>query len=369
MRLPQDLSWRGGLFWLVIFAAAGILVAAFVIVSGLYNVSATVKHFAVTERLIKLALNRSIAAHSRNDPPADLDREDFVKLGARHFELGCAPCHGAPGDPRKPIMQQMYPAPPDLAGAVSKWKPGELAWIVENGLKFTGMPAWAGHGRKDEVWPLVAFLRRLPGMKPQDYARHAGAIGAIRNGDPKLCSACHGDGEREPVADTAPALAGQPRAYLRRALLEYRSGERQSGMMEPLAAALDDAAIERLAAHFASEPVASDRGRPTGGEVGRGRVIATSGRPDAQVPPCLACHGKGASTQFPRLHGLSADYILTQLRLFQSGVRDKTAFGAVMATVARRLTPDDMDDVAAYFAASDRPGRAGNEGEAPGGGR
>ncbi|MCT7373982.1 c-type cytochrome [Chelativorans salis] len=329
--------------------------------SGFYNVSALKRHYVVVERAIQFALNRSISTHSTGDAPNNLDDENLIRLGARHFQLGCAPCHGMPSGDGNPIMQEMYPAPPDLSHAASKWDAAELGWIIQNGVKFTGMPAWAGLHRQDEIWPLVAFLQYLP--SEEVYADTIGGLASPTADETtpadraSLCVACHGDGQRLPVSDKVPSLSGQTAAYLRRSLFDYRADRRQSGMMEPIAAALDDQAIERLAAHFSAQKVPKDIAGTAQNGIERGRRIAVSGQPDAHLPPCLSCHGSSGSDRFPRLGGLSRQYILGQLRLFQSGVRSESGFAAIMSTVAQRLTPEQMEDVATYFAAADRPVR------------
>lgn len=369
MGFPRDLSWRRGLFWLTLFLATGIAGGTLFVALGVYNVSASVSHFFVTERIIKFVLNQSIRTHSPIDTPEQLDNASLARLGARHYQLGCAPCHGTPGRRENPIMQKMYPAPPDLGGVALKWEPSELAWIIQNGLKFTGMPAWAGQNRKDEVWALVAFLRQLPDMTENDYAALASGQYAVSSETPalpsqpinrELCISCHGDEENPPISANVPALSGQTAAYLRRALTEYRRDQRQSGMMEPIAAVLNDAEIDRLANHFARHETWTGRQRQSDrGNIERGRKIATAGQTEAGVPPCLACHGSEASERFPRLRGLSQEYIVGQLRLFRSGARDQTAYGSIMSSVAKRLTPEQIDDVAAYLATDPETRRTG----------
>ncbi|WP_367716633.1 c-type cytochrome [Nitratireductor sp. GISD-1A_MAKvit] len=348
MRLPLDLRWRRGLLWLVIFLAAGLLGGALFILSGIYNVSASVRHFLITEKIINFTLDRSIAFHSDDDQPENVHTDGMARLGARHFELGCAPCHGRPEDPPNPVALKMYPAPPDLAARVDAREDTELAWIVENGLKFTGMPAWTGEGRGDEVWPLVAFLRRLPGMTAPDYARLAGRTRTSAMDEATRCIACHGDAEAPPIAPMVPNLSGQSQPYLERALLEYRRGVRQSGMMEPIAAEMSDESIKRLSRYFASQPApAPSEGADTDTELGK--EIAHSGIPQKQIPACLSCHGEAASPSFPKLAGLSADYITQQLALFRSGKRSGTAYSSIMAMIAARLTPEQMDQAARYL--------------------
>ena len=58
----------------------------------------------------------------------------------------------------------MLPPPPDLKDKVGLWRDGELFWIVKHGLKYAGMPGFPSLHRDDEIWAVVAFLRRLPSL-------------------------------------------------------------------------------------------------------------------------------------------------------------------------------------------------------------
>jgi mono/diheme cytochrome c family protein len=87
-----------------------------------------------------------------------------------HFAAHCAVCHGAPGVPKGDIGRGLNPQPPDLAQASADSTPAELFWVIKHGIKMTGMPSWRDHG-DDELWATVAFLKKLPGMTEQDYAR------------------------------------------------------------------------------------------------------------------------------------------------------------------------------------------------------
>src|SRR5262249_16029481 len=62
----------------------------------------------------------------------------------------------------------MHPSPPILTSAAKQWVPGELFWIIRNGIKMTGMPAWPEHS-DENIWDIVAFLNKLPNMGEQDY--------------------------------------------------------------------------------------------------------------------------------------------------------------------------------------------------------
>ncbi|MGK9167665.1 c-type cytochrome [Inquilinus limosus] len=360
----------------VLVAVVGALVlGAVLVLSGVYNVAASDKHFHITDRLLRLVLWRSVDTHSTGIEVPDLDDAGLIRLGARHFAAGCEPCHAGPGIRQNPVATSMYPTAPALGDQVAGWETRELFWIVRHGLKFTGMPQWPGDGRDDEVWPVVAFLRRLPGLSPGEYADLTGLDEAGKPSgfmaDRSVaagCALCHGDADQAPVADPAPALRGQSKPYLLRALEEYAGDTRQSGMMEAVAAALSARERERLAGEFAAmPPPAGDQDVQQDPEpVARGAAIASGGVPERNVPPCLACHLGRRSPQFPRLGGLSAGYIANQLRLFRDGVRGGTPYGAIMAPIAGRLTDRQIEDVAAYFASRRRssPEMATDAGEA-----
>ena len=310
--------------------------------SGLYNVAASKPHWAVTEGIIAFGLRRSVATHSMDVTVPPLDTPEQIRLGAAQFETSCASCHGSPDASPSAVTRKMLPPPPGLNGAAARWDAAELGWIIENGLKYTGMPAWPAEGRRDEVWPLVSFLRALP-MTPANYRALAGAkeLQADR-ASPAFCATCHAS------SGLVPPLEPQSEAYLVRALGDYADGSRPSGIMGPIAQALSPAERTELAAAFAGAPfpapaIASDSAK-------RGRLIAEQGVPARDVPACLACHGGSARADYPVLAGLPAPYLTGQLKLWQQGGRAGTPLGALMAGIAKRLTLDEIRDLSAFFA-------------------
>jgi mono/diheme cytochrome c family protein len=150
---------------LVVIGAA----AAFVW-SGAYDVSARVPHWGITIWLLKTVRNQSIAAHSKEVSVPPLKDRMNVELGLHHYHAMCRLCHGASGYPREEFAQGLYPSPPHLAsGQVQNWSDAELDWIVDNGLKMTGMPSFGVTHSKEEMWAIVAFLRRLPNLTAEGY--------------------------------------------------------------------------------------------------------------------------------------------------------------------------------------------------------
>lgn len=356
--------------WQLLALWTGILIVLFVlggllfIWSGVYNVAANSEHFGISRSILQTTLRRSVATRSLMIDVPPLHDPDLVRLGGGHYQSGCAPCHGGPGQSKSPIVKNMLPAPPLLAETVRYWSPAELFWIVKHGLKYTGMPAWVAPKRDDEVWAVVAFLQKLPGLSPPEYSemvygntvlRDRAAREIIQRGNATsamtTCARCHEGADKPPTSRLVPRLAGQSRAYLERALREYASGKRASGIMQPVAAELAETEIRALASYYAKlSPQSGGTPRPPRpDETVQGRDIAISGVPERGIPRCLACHSGRAAGTFPLLGGQSAPYLTQQLELWQRGLRDDTAHGAIMAVIAKRLTEQEVAAVAAYF--------------------
>lgn len=155
----------------IIITALVVLLGGFAaIYAGVYDVAATEPHSPATSWLLETARTRSIKAHAANiHAPPGLDDPAKVIIGVEHYAAHCAVCHGAPGVPKGDIAHGLYPQPPNLAETAKRYSPGELFWILKNGIKMSGMPAWNDHS-DDEFWATVSFLDKLPGMSEQDYA-------------------------------------------------------------------------------------------------------------------------------------------------------------------------------------------------------
>ena len=86
-----------------------------------------------------------------------------------HFADHCAICHGNDGNGDTMIGRGLYPKPPDLREPeTQKLSDGELFWVIENGVRFTGMPAFSSPGMQDESWKLVHFIRHLPQLTEEE---------------------------------------------------------------------------------------------------------------------------------------------------------------------------------------------------------
>jgi len=105
------------------------------------------------------------------------DSRDAVEQGMAHFADHCASCHANDGSGETSMGQGLFPKPPDLrTAATQQLSDGTLFYIVEHGVRFTGMPAFGTGDAEGETssWQLVRFMRTLPTLSADDLARMAG---------------------------------------------------------------------------------------------------------------------------------------------------------------------------------------------------
>ena len=117
------------------------------------TVARNVRHFA-------------IPASAQATPNPVLASAEDLRDARIHFADHCAICHGNDGGGKTTMGNGLFPKPPDLRlPETQNLSDGELFWIIENGVRFTGMPAFSNggeHGGSQDSWKLVHFIRHLP---------------------------------------------------------------------------------------------------------------------------------------------------------------------------------------------------------------
>jgi mono/diheme cytochrome c family protein len=153
---------RGQIVLIMLVLVAGIAIA----------VGASLLHHGLSARATPTALEAFFAqnAHRLSIPSNARDMhnpmpasEENLKAARDHFADHCSSCHANDGSGDTMYGKGLYPKPPDFRQAETQnLSDGELFWIIENGVRFTGMPAFGGHGSQDDSWKLVLFIRHLP---------------------------------------------------------------------------------------------------------------------------------------------------------------------------------------------------------------
>lgn len=162
--------------WTIFIFVILVIVGFFIFIyTGKYNIAATKPHTKVTELILNIATEKSVKSHAVGITVPSLDDQSMIKKGFDHYKEMCVGCHGAPGVKRSEVAKGLYPEPPKLADEVDEISSEELYWITKNGIKMTGMPAFGPTHSEDELWAIVAFLRQLPEMTPEEYKAMAGS--------------------------------------------------------------------------------------------------------------------------------------------------------------------------------------------------
>jgi mono/diheme cytochrome c family protein len=137
--------------------------------SGLHDVSASSSHSGFVDWLLSTTSHASIERRASEIEVPELADESLVLAGINDFNSMCAGCHGAPGKDPEAMGQGLNPPAPDLAEEAAELTPAELFWVTKNGIRMTGMPAWGATHDDDAIWPVVAFMTKLPALDDSGY--------------------------------------------------------------------------------------------------------------------------------------------------------------------------------------------------------
>jgi mono/diheme cytochrome c family protein len=164
---------------LVALAAVALAGAVGFVYLGIYNIGADSPHWWPTHKMIGIFRERAVAAHATGIKVPALGDPAMVAEGAEHYSAMCVQCHLAPGMENTELREGLYPLPPNLAEHKHPVESFDDAardaarqfWIIKHGIKMTGMPAGGKTHDDKAIWNIVAFVRKLPDMNAEEYAR------------------------------------------------------------------------------------------------------------------------------------------------------------------------------------------------------
>jgi mono/diheme cytochrome c family protein len=163
-------------FALLVVIGAVLIVVIFILI-GSRGISAKVRpgkvETIVARTMRRLAIPRG--DRSRRNPVAPAPA--IVAEGMAHYADHCAACHANDGSGETEMGLGLYPKPPDMRlQATQSLSDGELFYIIENGVRLTGMPAWSTGKPEGETatWHLVHFIRELPRLTPEQIQQMQG---------------------------------------------------------------------------------------------------------------------------------------------------------------------------------------------------
>jgi len=184
------------------------------------------------------------------------------------------------------------------------------------------------------------------------------------------CLPCHGKEGRAGPDGYYPRIAGKPAKYLLNQLINFRDGRRYFPMMNYLTERQQDAYLAELAEYFSSQKLPYDSVSPEGvaeATLTRGRILVKDGDKSTDLPACSACHGDnllGALPAVPGLLGVSRSYLDAQLAAWRTGLRHAKAPDC-MATIAKKMTPADIEAVTGWLATQAVPEGSGPQESVP----
>jgi mono/diheme cytochrome c family protein len=159
------------MFLLMTVLGIGILSGAYIVTTG---VSARPQPGALesfTARTIQGIAIRARVGGVTNPVPAS---DAVIAEGRDHFADHCAVCHGNDGSGNTEMGRGLYPRAPDMRlPATQDLSDAELFYIIENGVRLTGMPGWSNGTKDGEIssWHLVHFIRHLPKLTEEEIAQ------------------------------------------------------------------------------------------------------------------------------------------------------------------------------------------------------
>ncbi|HYM10734.1 MAG TPA: c-type cytochrome [Bryobacterales bacterium] len=182
---------------------------------GLAACSANTEPSKVEEKVANFAKRVVIPLEAKQRKNPLQPDPAVIQEGMQLYGQSCSMCHGADGTSATAIGCALYPPAMDLTSPhVKSWTDSELFWIVQNGVRFTGMPSWHGILNDDQTWKVVLAIRDLEKAQPKPPATPAGELTRdqlIQEGkllfQQENCIGCHmlnGEGGR-----VGPDLSGE----------------------------------------------------------------------------------------------------------------------------------------------------------------
>jgi mono/diheme cytochrome c family protein len=134
---------------------------------------------------VDAATNRR-APHTMSNPLPE--SEENIVAGTKLYVNHCAGCHGTPSNPDAQFAHSFYPEAPSFFKDAPDMAPNQNFYIIQHGIRWTGMPAWNNTLNDTETWQLVMFLsniEKLPPAATKELAPYSSAAPAEKSEDSK----------------------------------------------------------------------------------------------------------------------------------------------------------------------------------------
>jgi len=179
---------------LLVLVALGLLAAAYGAVSIRRGFSTLDEPSALEKLVARTVRNLAIPAAARHEKNPLKASPEILHAARDSYIDRCATCHGNDGSGQTQVGRSLYPKPPDLRlPQTQNLTDGQIRYIIKNGVRLTGMPAWSHpHEEQDnDSWKLVLFIRDLRQLTAgEKLSQQATAASAHYTGS-LACEKCH----------------------------------------------------------------------------------------------------------------------------------------------------------------------------------
>ena len=190
-----------------------VAVGGFVFATGRYNVAATAPP-DLTDKIAPWVLEKALERRSREVTDPIAKDPGAVKRGMTHYRENCLPCHGAPGVDPAEYQEGMNPTPPGIdADAVQHDTDAELFWVIKNGIRMTGMPAFGVNHKDEEIRDIVAFVRHVRQLTDAERQALKSGEGLEEHHHGGEAGEEHHHEAGAPAASPSPAASASPHQH------------------------------------------------------------------------------------------------------------------------------------------------------------
>lgn len=161
-----------------------IAIGVFLMTQGYVNLRADQAPSALETKVAMAAVDAWAARFAPSQPNPQAPTEENLAAGARIFLNHCAGCHGLPANAISTFPKSFYPPVPEFFKDAPDMAENENFFIIQHGIRFTGMPAWNRTLNENEIWQVVTFLAHINKLPPAAQKELQSAAPPPGNGPP-----------------------------------------------------------------------------------------------------------------------------------------------------------------------------------------
>ena len=150
-----------------LFAFSALAAGAWIALKqGYVNLEADQGPFPMETKLAMAAVDASTDRRAPEQKNPVAPTEENIAAGAKLYLDHCAGCHGVPSNPVSHFAESFYPPVPEFFHDAPDMPENQNFYIIEHGIRWTGMPAWAHTLSDTQVWQVVTFLSNVEKLPP-----------------------------------------------------------------------------------------------------------------------------------------------------------------------------------------------------------